>query len=73
MFDKEIKLEKVNIFEHNPTIYIYFCLGPPFGGFMYEFFGKTAPFLILACLALGIISKLICSFFKVLANIYHRN
>jgi len=28
-------------------------IGPPFGGFMYEFFGKTAPFLILACLALA--------------------
>ncbi|XP_023336556.1 synaptic vesicular amine transporter isoform X1 [Eurytemora carolleeae] len=28
-------------------------IGPPFGGFMYEFFGKTEPFLILACLALA--------------------
>ncbi|CAG0882436.1 unnamed protein product [Cyprideis torosa] len=28
-------------------------IGPPFGGFMYEFVGKTAPFLILAVLALG--------------------
>ena len=28
-------------------------IGPPFGGIMYEFVGKTAPFLILACLALG--------------------
>jgi MFS family permease len=28
-------------------------IGPPFGGFMYQFVGKTAPFLILACLALG--------------------
>jgi len=28
-------------------------IGPPFGGFMYEFVGKTAPFLILACLALA--------------------
>ncbi|CAG7828620.1 unnamed protein product [Allacma fusca] len=28
-------------------------IGPPFGGVMYEFVGKTAPFLILACLALG--------------------
>lgn len=27
--------------------------GPPFGGIMYQFVGKTAPFLILACLALG--------------------
>lgn len=27
--------------------------GPPFGGVMYQFVGKTAPFLILACLALG--------------------
>ena len=28
-------------------------IGPPFGGFMYQFVGKTAPFLILACLALA--------------------
>lgn len=28
-------------------------IGPPFGGVMYQFVGKTAPFLILACLALG--------------------
>merc|ERR1712079_147021 len=27
-------------------------IGPPFGGFMYQFVGKTAPFLILAFLAL---------------------
>ncbi|KAF7285408.1 hypothetical protein GWI33_010659 [Rhynchophorus ferrugineus] len=28
-------------------------IGPPFGGLMYEFVGKSAPFLILAALALG--------------------
>lgn len=28
-------------------------IGPPFGGFMYEFVGKSAPFLILSVLALG--------------------
>lgn len=28
-------------------------IGPPFGGFMYEFVGKSAPFLILSALALG--------------------
>lgn len=27
-------------------------IGPPFGGFMYQFVGKSVPFLILACLAL---------------------
>ncbi|KOB69688.1 Synaptic vesicular amine transporter, partial [Operophtera brumata] len=27
--------------------------GPPFGGLMYEFVGKTAPFLMLSALALG--------------------
>ncbi|XP_066904335.1 synaptic vesicular amine transporter isoform X3 [Halyomorpha halys] len=27
-------------------------IGPPFGGFMYEFVGKSAPFLILSALAL---------------------
>ena len=26
-------------------------IGPPFGGFLFQFFGKTAPFLILALLA----------------------
>ncbi|XP_048523961.1 synaptic vesicular amine transporter [Dendroctonus ponderosae] len=28
-------------------------IGPPFGGLMYEFVGKSAPFLVLAALALG--------------------
>ncbi|XP_026683633.1 uncharacterized protein LOC103515020 [Diaphorina citri] len=28
-------------------------IGPPFGGIMYQFVGKTAPFLILSALALG--------------------
>lgn len=28
-------------------------IGPPFGGFMSEFVGKSAPFLILSILALG--------------------
>lgn len=27
-------------------------IGPPFGGFMYEFFGKPSPFIVLAILAL---------------------
>ena len=27
-------------------------VGPPFGGIMYEFVGKEAPFLLLAALAL---------------------
>jgi len=29
-----------------------FPVGPPFGGIMYEFVGKEAPFLMLAGLAL---------------------
>ncbi|XP_050297232.1 synaptic vesicular amine transporter isoform X2 [Anthonomus grandis grandis] len=28
-------------------------IGPPFGGIMYEFVGKSAPFLVLAVIALG--------------------
>lgn len=28
-------------------------IGPPFGGFMYEFFGKPSPFIVLAVLALA--------------------
>ncbi|XP_011497949.1 PREDICTED: synaptic vesicular amine transporter [Ceratosolen solmsi marchali] len=28
-------------------------IGPPFGGLMYEFVGKSAPFLVLSALALG--------------------
>ena len=35
------------------THVINLMTGPPFGGIMYQFVGKTAPFLILACLALG--------------------
>lgn len=27
-------------------------IGPPFGGVMYEFIGKSSPFIILALLAL---------------------
>lgn len=27
-------------------------IGPPFGGFMYEFMGKSSPFIVLAFLAL---------------------
>ena len=27
-------------------------IGPPFGGFMYQFVGKSAPFIVLALLAL---------------------
>ena len=28
-------------------------IGPPFGGFMYQFVGKSAPFIVLALLALA--------------------
>lgn len=28
-------------------------IGPPFGGIMYEFVGKSSPFVVLALLALG--------------------
>lgn len=36
-------------------------IGPPFGGFMYQFVGKTAPFLVLAFLALadGVLQMLV--------------
>jgi len=30
----------------------FVTVGPPFGGIMYEFVGKEAPFLLLAVLAL---------------------
>lgn len=36
---------------HN-TIWSLCLVGPPFGGVMYEFAGKEAPFLILSSLAL---------------------
>ena len=39
-------------------------IGPPFGGIMYEFVGKTAPFLILSALALGDGRKLFFGFIK---------
>ena len=33
--------------------WIYFVIvGPPFGGFMYEYVGKASPFLVLATLGL---------------------
>lgn len=35
-------------------------IGPPFGGVMYEFVGKSAPFLILSALALGDGCKYFC-------------
>lgn len=44
-----------------------FCaVGPPFGSVMYEFVGKTAPFLILAVLAVLDGGELIdiCFFFS---------
>ena len=31
---------------------IYPIVGPPFGGFMYEYVGKASPFLVLAALGL---------------------
>lgn len=34
-------------------------IGPPFGGVMYQFVGKSAPFLVLSALALGDGCKLI--------------
>ena len=46
-----------------------FFSGPPFGGFMYEFFGKTEPFLILACLALGNRLSRYKNYCKLLANV----
>lgn len=42
---------------------LFFTVGPPFGSVMYEFVGKTAPFLILAFLAMfdgGIVVLLLC-------------
>ena len=36
----------------NNNIIAVIVVGPPFGGVMYEFVGKEAPFLILASLAL---------------------
>jgi DHA1 family solute carrier family 18 vesicular amine transporter 1/2 len=36
-------------------------IGLPFGGVMYPYVGKTTPFLILACLALGHGSEFLCN------------
>jgi hypothetical protein len=30
----------------------FIIVGPPFGGFMYEYVGKASPFLVLATLGL---------------------
>ena len=40
------------IFKYNYVNCFVISVGPPFGGIMYEFVGKEAPFLILACLAI---------------------
>lgn len=32
-------------------------IGYPFGGFFYDFVGKTAPFLIIACLSFGLLGN----------------
>jgi hypothetical protein len=31
---------------------LFMIVGPPFGGFMYEYVGKASPFLVLATLGL---------------------
>jgi len=31
---------------------LFIIVGPPFGGFMYEYVGKASPFLVLATLGL---------------------
>lgn len=50
-------------FVHYSPFSLFFTVGPPFGSVMYEFVGKTAPFLILAFLALfdgGTVVLLLC-------------
>lgn len=36
---------------HQP-LFLFLAVGPPFGSVLYEFVGKTAPFLVLAALVL---------------------
>lgn len=36
---------------HRP-LSLFLAVGPPFGSVLYEFVGKTAPFLVLAALVL---------------------
>lgn len=38
-------------------------IGPPFGGIMYQFIGKSSPFIVLAFLALMDGCELISSFY----------
>lgn len=45
-------------------------IGPPFGGAMYEYIGKSAPFLVLSALALGDGSEYFCMFIFFLRAIY---
>lgn len=33
-------------------LFLFLAVGPPFGSVLYEFVGKTAPFLVLAALVL---------------------
>ena len=40
------------------TILVYiFSVGYPYGGFMFEFFGKTSPFFIVAMLIVVLIGE----------------
>lgn len=45
-------------------------IGPPFGGAMYEYVGKSAPFLVLSALALGDGSEYFSMFIFFLRAIY---
>ena len=45
-------------------------IGPPFGGFMYQFIGKSAPFIVLAFLALFDGGKLSYQIFNTISY-YH--
>jgi hypothetical protein len=41
-------------------------VGPPFGGFMYEYVGKASPFLVLAALGLFDGCKIPIVFFRMI-------
>lgn len=63
-------IKSVSSMQYTVYVCVFCAVGPPFGSVMYEFVGKTAPFLILAVLAVLDGGEFInISFFK-LANIF---
>lgn len=47
-----VLVEGINVPAWHWPLFLLLAVGPPFGSVLYEFVGKTAPFLVLATLVL---------------------